>query len=138
MSGHFFIVEDGCAVLYCKVQDRTEEVIDGWVINGAWGFKLVKGGHMSWHSPWGYDERVGVTVMWLYRAPFDDYNEAINWAQRRVDMHAPRRWACEQLDRIAFNWSIYTARLRRTIRAARLAWNGAPAKTLIDEDDLPF
>lgn len=139
MSNHFFISTNGYVSLYCEVVDRLGCTVNAHVINGAWGFKInIAHREMWWYSPTGFNCRSDVEVMWLHRKPFDDYNEAIDWAQRRVEMSAPRRWACEQGDRIAFNWSAYTSRLRRTIRAAKLAWDGAPAKPVVDEDDWPL
>lgn len=103
--------------MWCQGPLDNEHWRDGYVINGAWAFKL-KGNTMRYKAPYCKETIQEVEILThpkLDRFKWDDYNEALDWMRKRGQNHGKFiKWLYklsyaheEPMARIKHAWKAY-------------------------------
>jgi hypothetical protein len=135
--GDYFAIGEGRKVsLLCECRGIGNGVIYGYVVNGAWEFTLEAGiltviAKNTMHE---------VNIIWEGEIPrgLGDYNDAIEYIERRLNHWAITNTLIDQWIRLGETW----IRFKRAIGAAKRAYlkvYEANSQFVNDEEDLiPF
>lgn len=132
MKRTFFVYRDRRAGLYCSTEAYDGVTLRGYVINGAWSFKLnTTTGVMEFETPSGHSEIDGCKVLWTNRK-FAHYNDAILWVNAHLSRPVLVRVVVDLYEAIREPVGRFASRFTRACKAFSASWNGRV------NDDVPY